>query len=58
MRGIGFYAIIVILLVITVSMLLQQNDTTAVVYSDVINAFENEQVTEFVIDGNTLNASL
>lgn len=58
MRGIGFYAIIIILLVVTVSVLLQQNDTAAVTYSDVIDAFENEQVTEFVIDGSTLNASL
>ncbi|MDO5784625.1 MAG: ATP-dependent zinc metalloprotease FtsH [Eubacteriales bacterium] len=58
MRGIGFYAIIVILLVVTVSVLLQQNDTTAVTYSDVIDAFESKQVTEFVIDGSTLNASL
>lgn len=58
MRGIGFYAIIIILLVVTVSVLLQQNDTPALTYSDVIDAFENEQVTEFVIDGSTLNASL
>ena len=57
-RGIGFYAIIVILLVITVSVLLQQNETAPVVYSDVIDAFQSEQVTEFVIDGSTLNATL
>ena len=45
MRGYGFYAIIVVLLVITVSVLLQQNDNTTVTYAQVVDAFENKQVT-------------
>ncbi len=57
MRGLGFYAIILILLVITVSVLLQQNNTPAVTYAQVITAFENEEITEFAIDGSTLNAT-
>lgn len=58
MRGLGFYAVIIILLVITVSVLLQQNNTTATTYADVIEVFERQQVTGFIIDGNTLTASL
>ena len=52
MRGYGFYAIIIVLLVITVSVLLQQNDTTTVTYAQVVDAFENKQDTEFVISGS------
>lgn len=58
MKGLGFYAIIIILLVITVSVLLQQNSSPAVTYAQVLDAFEDEQVTEFVIDGSTLDATL
>lgn len=58
MRGFGFYAIIIVLLVITVSVLLQQNDTTTVTYSQVVEAFENKQVTEFVIKDSSLQATL
>ena len=58
MRGYGFYAIIVVLLVITVSVLLQQNDTTTVTYAQVVDAFENKQVTEFVIKDSSLEATL
>ena len=58
MRGYGFYAIIVVLLVITVSVLLQQNDTTTVTYAQVVDAFENKQVTEFVIKDSSLKATL
>ena len=58
MRGFGFYAIIIVLLVITVSVLLQQNDNTTVTYSQVVEAFENKQVTEFVIKDSSLQATL
>lgn len=58
MRGFGFYAIIIVLLVITVSVLLQQNDNTTVTYSQVVEAFENKQVTEFVIKDSSLEATL
>ena len=58
MRGFGFYAIIIVLLVITVSVLLQQNDNTTVTYSQVVEAFENKQVTEFVIKDSSLEAKL
>ena len=58
MRGYGFYAIIIVLLVITVSVLLQQNDTTTVTYAQVVDAFENKQVTEFVIKDSSLEATL
>ena len=58
MKGFGFYAIIIILLVITVSVLMQQSGTTSVTYAQVVDAFEQEKVTEFVIDGNTLRATL
>ena len=58
MKGFGFYAIIIILLVITVSVLMQQSGTTSVTYAQVVDAFEQEKVTEFVIDGNSLRATL
>lgn len=58
MRGFGFYAIIIVLLVITVSVLLQQNGNTTVTYSQVVEAFENKQVTEFVIKDSSLQATL
>ncbi len=58
MRGIGFYAIIIILLVITVSALLQYNTEPSTTYSEVVDAFENEQVTSFTIDGSVLTAQL
>ena len=58
MKGLGFYAIILVLLVITVSVLLQQDTTPAVTYAQVIESFEDEQVTSFVIDGSTLKATL
>ncbi|MCD8355201.1 MAG: ATP-dependent zinc metalloprotease FtsH [Clostridia bacterium] len=58
MKGLGFYAIIIVLLIITVTVLMQQGGSTAVTYAQVVDAFENEQVTEFVIDGSTLRASL
>ena len=58
MKGFGFYAIIIILLVITVSVLMQQNGTPSVTYAQVVDAFEQQKVTEFVIDGNNLRATL
>ena len=36
MKGFGFYAIIIILLVITVSVLMQQSGTTSVTYAQVV----------------------
>lgn len=58
MKGFGLYAIIIILLVITVSVLMQQSSPAATTYAQVVDAFEQEKVTEFVIDGNTLRATL
>ena len=58
MKGMGFYAIILVLLVVTVSVLLQQDTAPAVTYAQVVEAFENEQVDSFVIDGNTFEATL
>lgn len=57
-KGIGFYAIILVLLVITVSVLLQQDSGPTVTYAQVVQSFEDEQVTSFVIDGSTLRATL
>lgn len=58
MKGLGFYAIIIVLLVVTVSVLMQQNATPAVTYAQVVDAFEKETVTQFTIDGTTLHAEL
>ena len=58
MKGWGFYAIIVVLFIITTSVLLQQQKTEPTTYAQVVEAFEEEKVTSFTIDGNDLQAKL
>ncbi len=57
-QGYGFYALIVLILVATVAILMQSNPTEKLAYSDVIDYFKNEQVTEFVTKDNVLTAKL
>ena len=58
LRGLGFYLIILMFLIILVTSLLQSQPQTAVTYSQVVDAFENEQVVSFTIKDNELEAVL
>lgn len=56
--ALGFYALIVLILVAAVYLLTSQNETTTYKYSEIRNLFEQEQVSEFVVDGETLVITL
>ena len=57
-RGIGFYIIILLFLVVLITALLQtQNDSTTT-YSQVVDAFESKKVTSFSITDGNLQARL
>ncbi len=53
-RGLGFYIIIIAILMSTVGMLMNQKQDQKVVYSDIVRYFENEQVNSFSINGTKL----
>ncbi len=53
-RGIGFYVIIIILLIGTIYFMYGQNQPAEPTYSEVLSLFDNEDVTKFIIDGQTL----
>ncbi|MDR3766029.1 MAG: ATP-dependent zinc metalloprotease FtsH [Butyricicoccus sp.] len=59
MKGFGLYVLILlVLLAAATAALSREQKTTQVVYSDVLNYFNNEEVTEFSIDDNVLHATL
>ncbi len=57
-RGIGFYVIILLFLVVLVTALLQTQNESTVTYSQVVDAFESEKVTSFTITDGNLQAKL
>ncbi len=57
-RGIGFYLIILLFLVVLVTGLLQTRDESTTTYSEVVDAFESQQVTSFTITDGNLEATL
>jgi cell division protease FtsH len=57
-RGLGFYLIILLFLIVLVTALLQSQPQTTVTYSQVVDAFEGRQVVSFTIKDNELNAVL
>ena len=58
-RGLGFYLIILLFLVVLVTALFQtQPQGTAMTYSEVVDAFTNQQVTSFTINDGRLEATL
>ncbi|MCX7614784.1 MAG: ATP-dependent zinc metalloprotease FtsH [Clostridiales bacterium] len=57
-RGIGFYIIIIAVLISTVGMLMNQKQEKKVVYSDIVHYFEAGQVDKFTINGTKLVAQL
>ncbi|MGN1031533.1 MAG: ATP-dependent zinc metalloprotease FtsH [Butyricicoccaceae bacterium] len=57
-QGFGFYILILLILAATVVILMQSNPAKELTYSEVIDYFTNEQVTEFVTKDGVLNAKL
>ncbi len=57
-KGIGFYIIVLIILIGTIAIMYGSNDKNNYVYSEILDYIENEDVRELVLDGNTLNLKL
>jgi len=57
-KGIGFYVIVLIILIGTVAIMTSANDQGDYAYSEVLEYIENEDVRELVLDGNVLNLLL
>ncbi len=60
MRGLGLYLVILLVLLTAVSVVLGQTQTgtEAVKYSDVVGYFQNEKVTSFEMDNDTVKLKL
>ena len=54
----GFYFIVLIVLIGTVGVLLSKSPSNQPIYSDIVRLFEEEKVKEFVIDDSVLTATL
>ena len=57
-RDIGFYVLILVVLVAVIFLMLSNNETESMSYTEVRSLFENEQVKSFTVDGDTLYLSL
>ncbi len=57
-RDIGFYIIVLIILISTVFILFSQNKTESLKYSEIRRLFEQEKVEYFTVEGDTLVMSL
>lgn len=57
-KGLGFYVIILLFLIILVTALLQSQPQSTVTYSQVVDAFEGKKVSSFTIKDNRLEAIL
>jgi cell division protease FtsH len=56
---VGFYALIMVILLATIFSLTNQNKpNTKIVYSEIVELFEQEQVESFVLEGNSLYLKL
>ena len=58
MRGVGLYLLLLVVLVGVIGILMEPQQESRITYSDVTNAFEAGQVTDFVIDENKLTMTL
>ena len=54
----GFYFIVLIVLIGTVGVLLSKSPSNQPIYSDIVRLFEEEKVKKFVIDDSVLTATL
>ncbi len=57
-RGIGFYVIVLIILIGTIAVMYNSAGNTGPKYSEILDFFYNEQVETFVLDGDTLQMQL
>jgi cell division protease FtsH len=57
-RDVGFYALILVILLATVFSLTSQNEPATLLYSDVVELFKQEKVESFRTEGNTLILNL
>ena len=53
-RDLGFYAIILVVLIGVIYLMMSRNETNKLTYNEVRELFESESVTSFVIEGDTL----
>ncbi|MGI5936692.1 MAG: ATP-dependent metallopeptidase FtsH/Yme1/Tma family protein, partial [Oscillospiraceae bacterium] len=57
-RDVGFYALILVILLATVFSLTSQNEPATLLYSDVVELFKQEKVESFRTEGNALILNL
>jgi len=53
-RGLGFYILIFVILIASISLLSKEPETAEPSFHDVVNMFREEKVEKFYIEGNTL----
>jgi len=58
LRGVGFYILVIVILVATLAVLYGNNPSQQMYYSDVIDLFKQEKVESFTIDGNVFTAKI
>jgi cell division protease FtsH len=58
LRGVGFYILVIVILVATLAVLYGNNTSKQMYYSDVIDLFKQEKVESFTIDGNVFTAKI
>lgn len=58
LRDMGFYALIIIILISTIVILRQANGNNDLIYSEVRDLFETKKVERFLVDGKTLTVTL
>lgn len=58
LRDIGFYALIIIILISTIIILRQTSETNDLIYSEIRDLFETKKVEQFSVDGKTLTVVL
>jgi hypothetical protein len=58
LKGIGFYAGVLVVLIIILAFMYDQNETEEMSYYKMTQLFHQEQVVSFVLDGNVLAMDL
>ena len=58
MKGIGLYLLLLVVLIGTIGFLMEPRSEAQLTYSDVTQAFENQDVASFVIDENELTMTM
>ncbi len=53
-RGIGFYIIVILILIGTIAVLYSSNQTQEPSYSEILNYFETKQVKQFIVDDQNM----